>query len=295
MELTPDFKSRILAAIHEHRGGYPSDAKHSKALGISPSVYANLKRGNTEGQLSDAKWYNIARQLSVSVRPEDEWVTGETTTFVTITENLSDCQRSGTGSIFCDLPGIGKTHTARWYVRHHRNAVYLDCSQVISHQGVVRGIAREYGLQWKGRYRDVYEDLVYYLRSIERPLIILDEAGDLSDTAFMQIKKLYNGTAGVCGWYLMGADGLKAKWDRAVKYKKVGYAEMFSRMGDKYLSAIPHDPKIREKVLASQVRIVASLSTKCRAVRRWRSKNLRRCLHRRPKPWRILGVVCCSR
>lgn len=35
-----------------------------------------------------------------------------------------------------------------------------------------------------GRYGDVYEDLVAYLRTIDTPLIVLDEAGDLQYEAF---------------------------------------------------------------------------------------------------------------
>lgn len=63
----------------------------------------------------------------------------------------------------------------------------------------------------KGHYADVYEDLVYYLRSIEHPLIILDEAGDLQYEAFLELKALWNATERCCAWYMMGADGLKEK------------------------------------------------------------------------------------
>ena len=77
------------------------------------------------------------------------------------------------------MPNIGKTFTARYYVQSHKNAVYIDCSQVKTKLKLVRKIAAEFGVDSKGKYSDVYEDLVYYLRSMETPLIILDEAGDL--------------------------------------------------------------------------------------------------------------------
>ena len=129
--------------------------------------------------------------------------------------------------ILCDLPNIGKTFTARWYVNEHRNAVYVDCSQVKTKRAMVRKIANEFGLDGAGKYQDVYEDLVYYLRSMERPLVVLDEAGDLQYEAFLELKALWNATEMCCGWYMMGADGLAAKINRNVEGKKVGYAEIF--------------------------------------------------------------------
>ena len=62
-----------------------------------------------------------------------------------------------------------------------------------------------------GRYSDVYEDLVAYLRTIDTPLVILDEAGDLQYEAFLELKALWNATERCCAWYMMGADGLKGE------------------------------------------------------------------------------------
>ena len=45
MELTIEIKDRILEAIKADRVNYPSDNKHAVTLGISTSVYNNLKRG----------------------------------------------------------------------------------------------------------------------------------------------------------------------------------------------------------------------------------------------------------
>ena len=154
-------------------------------------------------------------------------------------------------------PNIGKTFTARYYVQTHRNAVYIDCSQVKTKLKLVRKIAAEFGVDSKGRYADVYDDLVYYLRSIETPLIILDEAGDLTYEAFLELKALWNATERCCAWYMMGADGLKEKINRSIECKKVGYTEMLSRYGDRYSKVTPDDGKEREAFLMTQARIVA--------------------------------------
>lgn len=258
--ITTEVKNKILAAIKANRANYPSDAKHAASLGITTSVYSAVKNGQTDRVLSDANWISIARKLGVSLRGEIEWKVAKTPTFMFITAQLEACQSSGISAILCDLPNIGKTFTARHYVKTHPNAIYIDCSQVKTKLKLVRKIAAEFGVDSKGRYSDVYEDLVYYLGSIESPLIILDEAGDLQYEAFLELKALWNATERCCAWYMMGADGLKEKINRSIECKKVGYTEMLSRYGDRYSKVTPDDSKERTKFLIEQARIVAKLN-----------------------------------
>lgn len=258
--LTTDIKKRILEAIATNRRNYPSDAKHAAVLGISASVYNSLKKGQTERALSDANWIGIARRLGVSLRDEVAWKGAKTETFKYITAQLEMCQQRSLSVILCDIPNIGKTFTARWYVKEHSNAVYIDCSQVKTKRAMVKRIAKEFGIDVTGKYQDAYEDLVYYLRSIDQPLIILDEAGDLQYEAFLELKALWNATEMCCGWYMMGADGLRAKIERSVDAKKVGYAEMFSRYGGKYSQVTPNESQARERFLKEQARIVATVN-----------------------------------
>ncbi len=258
--ITTEVKNKILTAIKANRANYPSDAKHAASLGITTSVYSAVKNGQTDRVLSDANWISIARKLGVSLRGEIEWKVAKTPTFEFITAQLEACQSSGISAILCDLPNIGKTFTARHYVKTHPNAIYIDCSQVKTKLKLVRKIAAEFGVDSKGRYSDVYEDLVYYLGSIDCPLIILDEAGDLQYEAFLELKALWNATERCCAWYMMGADGLKEKINRSIECKKVGYTEMLSRYGDRYSKVTPDDSKERTKFLIEQARIVAKLN-----------------------------------
>lgn len=258
--ITSEIKKQILEAITANRVNYPSDAKHAASLGIATSVYSSIKNGQTDRALSEANWITIARRLGVNLRGGIEWKAARTATFDFISTQLEACQNAGLSAILCDIPNIGKTFTARYYVKGHRNAVYIDCSQVKTKQKLVRKIATEFGVNGNGRYSDIYEDLVYYLRSIETPLIVLDEAGDLQYDAFLELKALWNATERCCAWYMMGADGLKAKIDRSIEHQKVGYTEMFSRYGDKYSRVTPADNKDREKFLMDQAAVVAKVN-----------------------------------
>ncbi|WP_042369754.1 ATP-binding protein [Bacteroides neonati] len=260
MELGIKTRNRILDAIKEDRKNYPSNNKHAIALGINTSVYGYIDSGATEGKISDALLLSVSRRLGVSIRRETPWKVAETPVFVYITEQLELCQRSSLSGLLCDIPNIGKTFTAKVYVKNHPNSIYVDCGQVKTKMRMIRFIAKEFGLNSNGRYADVYDDLVYYLRSIESPMIILDEAGDMNAETFLELKALWNATDRTCGWYMMGANGLKAKIQRNRNCDTLGYEEMFSRYGDNYNRVTPEDEKTRALFLKAQATIVAKVN-----------------------------------
>lgn len=243
MNISKEIKEKVVEAMKERRPHYASDAKFAVALGISSSQYSRVMKGDWERVLSDSNWISIARKLEVTLNSLPEWKTATTPVYEFVTGQLQFCQDNGSSRMLCDVADIGKTYTARCYVRSHANAVYVDCSQVKSKQRLIRQIAREFGVGSVGRYSDVYADLVFYLRSLPHPLVILDEAGDLDYAAFLELKALWNATERCCGWYMMGADGLKEKIRRSIEYKKVGFEEIFSRYGSRYQRATPESEK----------------------------------------------------
>ena len=250
-------KERILSAVRENRANYASDARHAASLGIATSVYSDLKNGKTERVLSDANWLQLSRRLGVTLEEDQVWNVARTATFEYVTAQLGFCQETAFSSILVDVPNIGKTFSARHYAMSHRNVAYVDCSQVKLRGLLLRRLAREFGLSDKGHLTEVYADLTYYLRTSVKPLVVLDEAGDLTTAAFLELKALWNATEGSCGWYMMGADGLRAKIDRAISWRKVGYAEIFSRYGGRYGRATPESETERRQYLREEARTVA--------------------------------------
>jgi transcriptional regulator with XRE-family HTH domain len=260
MELSKEQKQRIINAIKENRKNYPSDIKHAAALGINKSVYSELMTGKTERLLAAANFLSIARKLNVSLRDHIAWRAAETPVFVYISEQLEMCRQSSLSGLLCDIPNIGKTFTAKHYAASHKNTVYVDCGQVKTKMRMIRSIAREFGLSDNGRYADVYDELVYYLKSIDRPLSILDEAGDINPETFLELKALWNATDRTCGWYMMGANGLKAKIQRNRAADTLGYEEMFSRYGGRYGRVTPEEEKERRGFLKAQAVIIARIN-----------------------------------
>lgn len=241
MELTQDFKQKVVQAIAADRPHYPSDSKHAISLGINKSVYSQIRKGILERKMKDCEWVRVARKLNVPTGKRPEWKAANTPVYNYLYKQFDHCKQESTTGIFCDKADIGKTFTAREFARNNGNVVYIDCSEYKTKQRFIRSLSTAFGIDASGKLAEVIADLVYYVKTLDRPLVILDEAGDLEYPAFLELKSLYNMLEDACGWYMLGADGLEAKMTRAINNKKVGYAEIFSRYGAQYQYVVPKD------------------------------------------------------
>lgn len=254
MEITANFKNRVLNAITEGRQNFTgTDTAFAKMLGINNSVYNRIKNGeDAHGLLSNAKWLNLGRVLDVKLH-DKKWTTAKTAVFKKIEKDLVSCKNNSSALIMVDECGIGKSYSARQIVKTMQNAFYVDCSQAKTKQMFIRLLARTVGVDGSGKYVDVKSDLKYAISNIERPVIVLDEAGDLEYTAFLELKELWNATEGACGWYMMGADGLRAKIQRGINNKKVGYREIFDRFNNKFMRTVPAGYEAKKEFYAMMV------------------------------------------
>jgi hypothetical protein len=241
IQLTTDFKENVVSALLVQRENYSgSDTDFSRQYGIDKSVYNRLKKGEREKLIADAKWLNLGRELGISLT-ERQWNTARTEVFSMIEEEVLFCKEWSKGRIFADDCGIGKTYTAKYLSRSLKNCFYVDASQCKTKHAFIRALAKAVGVGEKGKISDIKADTKYYLKMLPKPIIIIDEAGDLEYTAFLELKEYWNATDGCCGWYLLGADGLREKMERGKRAKKVGYAEMFSRLSENYSAAVPFE------------------------------------------------------
>jgi hypothetical protein len=242
IQITKEFKAKVLEALLQHRQNFDGEDKSfAEQFNIHHSVYSQLKNGKAiEGLLKDSKWLEIGRKLNVSTR-DIKWNIVRTDVFIKIEKDIIFCQENAQSKICVDNTGIGKTATGKYLSRTRKNVFYIDASQAKTKQQFIRLIAQTIGVDSAGKYLDVKANLKYYIKMLTNPLIIIDEAGDLEYTAFLELKELWNATEGACGWYMMGADGLRDKITKGIKNKKVGFAEIFSRYLEKYTQPVPID------------------------------------------------------
>lgn len=265
MNLSNEFRAKVRLAILEKRENYGgSDADFAKSLEIKNSIYSRLKNGEIEKILGDTAWITLGRELQVKVF-EDNWKVARTSVYTEIEDNLHFCKELSRSMVLVDDCGIGKTFCTKHIIRKMRNTFYVDCSQAKSKQLFIRLLAKTVGIDNTGKYYDVLANLKYYITTLEKPLIIIDEAGDLEYTAFLELKGIWNGTDGACGWYMMGADGLRDKIKRGITNKKVGYAEIFSRFSDEFIKLTPSGPVDRKNFYTELIGDVASANLEDKA------------------------------
>jgi len=241
MEITKEFKDKTAQALIEQRANYGgSEAAFAKRYGVSPSIFNRIKGGEREKLIADVKWLSLGRELGVPTS-ERKWSMARTEVFSIIEEEVLFCKEWSKGMLFVDDCGIGKTYTARYLARTMKNCFYIDASQCKKKIAFIRTLAQVVGVGQTGRIHDIKENTKYYLKMLPRPVVIIDEAGDLEYEAFMALKEYWNATEGCCGWYLMGAAGLRKKIDRGIRNEINGFAEMFSRHSERFSNAAPFE------------------------------------------------------
>lgn len=261
--MTIELKTKVIEALKIQRASFSgSDAKYATKLGIAAAQLSRIMNGELEKVISDTNWISLARIVGVNLTNKLDWKVANTPMYSAVTNVLTHCKKESVCGILCDEADTGKTFSAKSFVKTNKNSIYIDCSQVKSKQKLVRAIAKEFGVGHTGKYNDVYDDLVYYIQSLTNPLVVLDEAGDLNYDAFLELKALWNATEGYCAWFMIGADGLKEKIRRAINNKKVGYTELFSRFGARYIRITPEGKDDYTKFSKTQAGLIINANKK---------------------------------
>jgi hypothetical protein len=258
--LPTDFKKKVVNAILEHRTRFEgSDSAYAKSLGVNGSIYNRMKKGETDGLVPFAKWLMLGREFDITLN-ERKWKTARTEVFNIIEEDVLFCQAHAKARICVDDCGIGKTYTARYLSKSLKNCFYVDGSQCKTKVQFIKALAKVVGTENKGRFYDIKENLKYHIKALSNPVIIIDEAGDLEYNAFLELKELWNATEHACGWYMMGADGLRNKIERGIENKKVGFREIFSRYSEKYTTITPAERNERQSFYIKMIKDVLMIN-----------------------------------
>lgn len=225
-----------LLQASENYGG--TATQFARKYGMSASVWSAIRNGIIDKQLSPQKWLNIASMLGVQASNRT-WRMARTEVFDAIEQGVMACKEYGWGMIFVDKCAIGKTYSAKYLTKTVKNCFYVDGSQCKTKILFSRTLAQTIGVDSSGRYQDVKARIKNALNVLEKPVVIIDEAGDLEYNAFLDLKEYYNATEGSCGWYMMGANGLRKKITDGISRESVGFEEIFSRFSDAYAHIVP--------------------------------------------------------
>ena len=88
---------------------------------------------------------------------------------------------------------------------------------------------------------DMMDAIVDTLKRKEAPLIVLDEADKLSDQVLYFFISLYNQLEGRCGIIMTATRYLRARIEKGLRLNRKGYAEIYSRIGRKFVELPLHN------------------------------------------------------
>uniref|UniRef100_UPI00321624D7 AAA family ATPase n=1 Tax=uncultured Draconibacterium sp. TaxID=1573823 RepID=UPI00321624D7 len=239
--ITQEVKQLIIDRLKERESIEGSRQNVCRKYDLRPDILSRMLNGETDKVLSVQRWLRLARRFDIPLNNEVKIETAQTPTFKHIWAQLEFAQEHSVSGMLCDRADIGKTHTATLYARQGKNVVYIDCAQCKSSQAFIRALAKGFGLEHTGSLRMVRDDLFDYVKTVDKPLVILDEFGDLSLGAYMEFKAFWNATDHYCGFYAMGANGLRRKIENNISKNIIGFEEIFSRLGNKFQRITPQD------------------------------------------------------
>ena len=260
MEITTQLKQDIRAAMLAGRENYGgSDTAFAKSLNISPAVYSRIKNGEIEKVLSPGEWMNIGRKFQVNIN-NSGWKVALTEVYQQMEDNFHFCQQNKASMILVDDCGICKTFCAKIIISKMMNAFYIDASQAHTKVRLNKQLARTLGCDTTGKYYEILENVKYTLNILENPFVCIDEAGDMEYNAYLELKGIINATEDNCAYYMIGADGLRSKITKGINNHKVGFAEIFSRFSDDFVTLVPRGADDRKQFYSKLFNDVAFIN-----------------------------------
>jgi len=206
----------------------------SHRTGVSTATLSHMVNG---------KWSLIRpemwRKVQISLKIDFNWKTANTTNLRGMFELLENAQSRSFSLAISYNAGTGKSHAYRSFERSHPNVIHVECKKYWSKKSYVKNLLVNAGIDTSGTTEEMIERFLAHLRSLEKPLLIIDQADKLKDPSLDLFMDFYNDLDGYCGFILSGVPALDRKLRRGNQRDKSGYAEYWSRIGRK---TIPLNP-----------------------------------------------------
>lgn len=200
--------------------------------GVSSATISKILAGSWE-TISDEMWRTVAAQTGGKV---EGWQVVSTQAYDRMTFTLTNAQADALVLAVTGEAGSGKTEAIKNYAAGHANAYHLTCSEYWNRRTFMHKLLKCMGVGVSGTtVGEMMDDIVDTLKRKDAPLIVLDEADKLTDQVLYFFISLYNQLEGHCGIILTATSYLQKRIERGVRLNRKGYAEIYSRIGRKFV------------------------------------------------------------
>lgn len=193
----------------------------------------------TISQVLNGKWELIAaemwRKIQKNLRIDLGWQTAQTRNLKNITQLLSSAQALSISIGISHDAGAGKSHAFKEYERNYRNVIYIECKNYWHKKNYAQALLRAAGISDGGTTVELIERFIAHIKTLDRPLVIFDQFDKLKDPQLDLFMDFYNECEGHAGFVLSGVPALSKRVRKGVQHDKIGYRELWSRIGRKFI------------------------------------------------------------
>lgn len=231
--ITTAQKARIAQEV-ARLASQTSQVNVANKAGVSNATISQIVNGNWP-TISNDMW----KALQVNLHLNFTWKSAETTNFILLRNYLTYAQTNSVSLAISEDAGRGKTHAYRHYARHNEKVIHIECQNYWTKKSYMKNIMAAAGLPQHGTLEEMVVKFIKTLKTWHQPLVIIDQFDKLKDPQMDLFMDFYNELDGYCGFLLSGVKALKKKVLNGVNRDKVGYAEMYSRIGRKFINLDP--------------------------------------------------------
>jgi DNA transposition AAA+ family ATPase len=200
--------------------------------GVSAATLSQMRNHNWD-LIADEMWRKVAKYVGVAA---SGWNYAETRNSSDLMLFFNDSQQFSLVMAITGKAGSGKSETAKKYESENKNAFVLSCNEYWDKRWFLRELLAKMGKEHSGlTLPEMMHKAVMLLKSLESPIIILDESDKLADNVLLFFITLYNELENHCGIVLMATHFLEKRIKRGVAMEKKGYREIYSRVGLRFI------------------------------------------------------------
>lgn len=233
-------KNEIIQLIEAEKERLGSQNKVSTKCEVSSATISQMLNGNHD-LIKPEMWLKVGAALGYS---SNEWQIAETLGYKKVSAICNDAKNEALFMVLSDNAGIGKSASLENYfkINSDNNVFYMECREWAKREFLTE-LCKTLGID-PGKYYIHIDKLgakvaeFFSQRSNKKPLLIIDEADKLKDSALRWFIHLYNENEDKMGCIISGTDHLEKRIRDGVRLKRLGFDELESRFGRTYIHLI---------------------------------------------------------
>lgn len=197
-------------------------------IGVSPAMLSHLLNNKHE-HLGDKTWMRFAHWVNHNT--SKQWTILNLPNFKNISSLCKDAKSNHRFLAVAGETGLGKTTALRNYVSKNENSFYTLATITMGRKEFLSAIQRSIGLDTDGSLHKRIYSIINRLKSMESPLLILDDCGKLNDGCLRLIQVIFDELEGHIGLVLSGTNAFRNYINKMATKDKIGFRELKRRVG----------------------------------------------------------------